>query len=242
MNEKYSAGYQSVEIEVLAFEEGSFNIPVRIKKKAKALLFTVAGGVLGNLATDLLKNVAGTNEIHTSDNVVIVDNSVLLKNKSTADSVGAIAGLATSNDNIRDISLTYDKQDGNREKVTISKEILKEVAQKSVEEEQFFNIQTNLTLVIVSPVFSDEPASWKVCYNGGTPFMARMMDLDFIENIGAKKIAFGKGDAIVADLETTITYTDKGPQTKHNIVKVHSFPRYTKISRHKDKEGDLFGD
>ena len=42
-----------------------------------------------------------------------------------------------------------------------------------------------------------------------------------------EKIAFGKGDSIVADLETVITKKEgSAPTTKHYIRKVYRYPKY----------------
>jgi hypothetical protein len=243
LNEKYSLGYQSVELDISAFEEGSFKIPVKVRKRVINAVLGVTYGVLGNYAYAMLNNNSGTDEVTLSDGqVVVVDYDVLRKNKSTVDSVNMIANLAIGNDNISDVSITYQKNDGNKERVTISKETLKKTAELKLEDEQMTSLQTQIRLEIVSPVLIDEPASWRVSYNGGTPFMAKMLDTDFIETLESGGIAFGKGDAIIADMETIVTITDKGPKTKYQIIKVHSYPQYRRITRSAAVQGELFGD
>ena len=243
LNEKYSLGYQSVELDISAFEEGSFKIPVKVRKRIVNTVLGVTYGVLGNYVFAMLNNNSGTDEVTLRDGqVVVVDYDVLRKNKSTVDSVNMIANLAIGNDNIRDVSITYEKNDGNKERVIITKETLKKSAELKLDDEQMTSLQTQIRLEIVSPVLIDEPASWKVSYNGGTPFMAKMLDTDFIETLENGGIAFGKGDAIIADLETIVTNTDKGPQTKHHIIKVQSYPQYRRITRNAAVQGELFGD
>ena len=54
-----------------------------------------------------------------------------------------------------------------------------------------------------------------------------MMDESFLASMNEEKIAFGKGDTIVADLETVITKNEgSAPTTKNYIRKVHSYPKY----------------
>ena len=173
--------------------------------------------------------------------VVVVDDKRLLDNKTTADALSCIANLTIHNYSIRDISVTYEKGNGERENISISKTTLSKVAEYGVDEEVNSYLQTNVTLEIVSPVFSDEPSNWKVRYNDKV-FTAKMKDADFLEIMGAKGIAFGKGDTIVADLETLMAEVSTGGRPKFNITKVISYPRYTKITRNAAVQGDLFDD
>ena len=142
---------------------------------------------------------------------------------------------------IRDISVTYEKSDGERENVCITKTTLKKVAEYSIDTEVTNYLQTSVTLEIVSPVFSDGPSNWKVRYNARV-LSAKMMDADFLEIMGAKGIAFGKGDTIVADLETEMTDVVVGGRPRYNIIKVISYPHYTRISKRAAVQGELFDD
>lgn len=110
------------------------------------------------------------------------------------------------------------------------KKTLTRVAEYNVESEVSNFLQTSVTLEIVSPVFSDAPSIWKVRYNARV-LSAKMMDADFLEIMGAKGIAFGKGDTIVADLETEMSDVASGGKPKYNIIKVISYPHYTRISK-----------
>lgn len=69
-----------------------------------------------------------------------------------------------------------------------------------------------------------------------------MKDKDFLEIMGANGIAFGKGDTIVADIETLVGDGLSGGRPKYNIVKAATYPRYTKITKSSGKQGQLFGD
>lgn len=240
LNEKYAIGFNSIAIEVVPFEEGSFRIPVWIKKIAKNPYFAgIVITVLGEIIADLLRNELGVHEIQTENEVVVVEDKKILENKTTADALSNIASLAINNDSIRDITVTYDKSNGERERINVSKEVLHDVAEYGIEDEPTRYLQTNVTLEIVSPVFSEEPTNWKVRYNNKA-FTAKMKDADFLEVMNAKGIAFGKGDTILADFETVLTDIAGGGRPKFNIIKVHSYPRYTKITRGRVSELDLF--
>lgn len=242
LNEKYAIGYNSIAIEVVPFEEGSFKIPVWIRKVAKnTVLLATLGTVLGEIVAVLLKNELGIHEIYVNNGTIVVDDKKLLENKTTADALSNIANLTLHNDSIRDISVTYEKCDGERENVCITKTTLTRVAEYNVESEVSNFLQTSVTLEIVSPVFSDAPSIWKVRYNARV-LSAKMMDADFLEIMGAKGIAFGKGDTIVADLETEMSDVASGGKPKYNIIKVISYPHYTRISKRAAVQGELFDD
>ena len=51
-----------------------------------------------------------------------------------------------------------------------------------------------------------------------------MEDADFLETMDDEKIAFPKGDAIVADLEMFLTDKGQTLRPRYVIKKVHSFP------------------
>lgn len=242
LNAKYAVGYDDVSIDVLALEKGSFKIPCIVKKVMNNPLFvSTAGTLLGGMALNLLSNNTDSQTIPTDNTNITISYQQLLENRSTIDAVGNIAKMAIGTDSIRDISVTYEKNGGERERVSISKETLVEVANERIElVDNMENLQTNVTLEIVSPVFINKPTSWKVLYNG-SPITAKMTDENFLETMDIQRIAFAKGDVIVADLESVATNTDIGIKLKHYIKKVHSYPRYTRITRHgKTEQMELF--
>lgn len=242
LNDKYTIGYNSIAIGVVPFEEGSFKIPVWIMKIVKnPFLLTALGTVLGDIVAVLLRNELGIHEIQVNSDTVVLEDKKFLENKATSDALCNIANITLHNDSIRDISVTYEKSNGDREKVSISKATLSKVAEYGSEEEINNYIQTNVTLEIVSPVFSDEPSNWRVRHNGRV-LSAKMKDEDFLEIMGAKGIAFGKGDTIVANIETLMGDVHSGGRPKYNIVKVVTYPRYTKITKNSSVQGNLFDD
>ena len=132
---------------------------------------TALGTVLGEIVTVLLKNELGIHEIQVNNDTIVVEDKKLLENKTTADALSNIANLTLHNDSIRDISVTYEKCDGKRENVCITKTTLARVTEYSVESEVTNYLQTSVTLEIVSPVFSDAPSIWKVRYNEVVSFI-----------------------------------------------------------------------
>ena len=147
-------------------------------------------GVYGDDNPSLYEYRCARADPEEQNDTVVVEDERLLENKATADALSNIANLALHNDSIRDISVTYERSDGEREKVCITKTTLTRVAEYSVESEVTNYLQTSVTLEIVSPVFSDAPSIWKVRYNARV-LSAKMMDADFLETMGAKGIASG---------------------------------------------------
>lgn len=110
LNEKYAIGYNSIAIEVIPFEEGSFKIPVWIKKVAKnPVLLAALGTVLGDIVAVLLMNKLGIHEIQVNNDTVVVEDKKLLENKTTADALCNIANLTLHNDSIRNICTSLEK-------------------------------------------------------------------------------------------------------------------------------------
>lgn len=241
LNSKYSVGYDSISIDVLAIEKGSFKIPLCVKKIINNQIFvSTAGTVLGGLFLNLLSNNNNPQIIQVEKDHIIIENKDLLDNQKTIHAVSNIAKTAISDDNIKGISIIYEKDHDKQEKVCISKGTLSEVANYQETKEVIQNIQSNVELEIVSPVFMNKPTSWKVLLNG-TTINARMTDLDFLETMDIQRIAFAKGDIIIADIESIASNTPKGISLKHFIRKVHSYPRYTKITKYgKIDQKELF--
>ena len=232
LNSKFAIGYDAISIDVIAFEEGSFKIPLFINKVLHNQIFiSAAGTLLGGLALNLFSNNSNPQTITTGNETIVVEDKDLLSNRNTSEALGNIARMTINNDMIRDISITYEKDNGERERVSISKEVLTSIDQNEIQtSDSIESIQTNVTLEIVSPVFMNRPSSWRVLFNGSI-INAKMTDLDFLETMDAQRIAFAKGDVIIADLECITTASDKGIRLKHFIRKVHSYPKYTKITR-----------
>lgn len=232
LNCKYNVGYESITIEVLALEKGSFKIPIALKKIANNFLLPTTITFLGGLAANLITNNHSSQTIKTQNEEIVVENKVLLENKSTKEAISMIAKTAIETDGINGISVTYEKDNGEQERVNISKETLSQSVCNETINEEMINLQSKITLEIVSPVFMNKPASWRVSYNGRTtPINAQMADTDFLDTMDRQEIAFAKGDAIIADLETTATNTDSGIKFKYRITKVYSYPKYSRITK-----------
>ena len=231
LNTKYSIGFDQIEVEVIALEKGSIKIPLCIKKITNNATFaSIAGSVIGGLALNLLTKNPEPQTVSLGKDTVIVTSDELLKNKKTANAVGCIAKMAVESDGIKDLTITYEKTNGEQEQVTINKRTLAQVIYEEPEEESISNMVTNVTLEIVSPVFVDKPASWKVTYDDKT-FTAKMTDEDFLEKMNLQKLSFAPGDVIIADMEVTAKTTERGIRLKHYIRKVHKYPKFSRIIR-----------
>ena len=240
LNEKYAVGYNCIELDVVPFEEGSFKIPIWLKKVVQnPYVIGLTVTVMGNYVSSLLNNEQKCHEIEVNRDTIFVENKKLLENKTTVDALSSIASLVIHNDSISYISVTYENKNGDRENLRISKTVLSKVAEYRIEEETDCLLQTNVTMEIVSPVFSDEPSNWRVRINDRI-YTARMKDAAFLETMNVQGIAFGKGDTIVADFETVVTDVAIGGRPKYNIVKVISYPHYTKISKGSFEQGEIF--
>ncbi len=150
--------------------------------------------------------------------------------------MGNIARMAVESDGIKDLSVTYEKANGEKEQVVINKRTLSQVMYEVPEDDSISNIVTNATLEIVSPVFVDKPATWKVAYDGNQ-FTAQMSDEDFLGKMNLQKLSFAPGDVIIADMEVVAKTTERGIRLKHYIRKVHKYPKFSRIIRN---EPDLF--
>lgn len=237
LNTKYAIGFDQIEIDVVAFEKGSFKIPLYIKKITEnPTISSVVGSVFGVLISGLLSNNQEAKTIQYGTDKVVVTNDELLKNRATANAVGNIARMAVESDGIKDLSVTYEKANGEKEQVVINKRTLSQVMYEVPEDDSISNIVTNATLEIVSPVFVDKPATWKVAYDGNQ-FTAQMTDEDFLEKMNLQKLSFAPGDVIIADMEVVAKTTERGIRLKHYIRKVHKYPKFSRIIRN---EPDLF--
>ena len=237
LNAKYAIGFDLVEVDVIALEAGSFKIPLSIKKITNNQTFAnIVGSVIGGLILNLFVNNNEPQTIQYGEAQVVVTAEELLSNKKTANAVGSIAKMAVESEEINGITITYEKANGESEEVSISKRSLSQIMYDEPEDESLSNTISNVTLEIVSPVFVDKPASWKVTYDGRT-FTAKMTDEDFLETMTLQKISFAKGDVIIAHMEVVAKTTERGIRLYHYIRKVHRYPKYSRVVKN---EPNLF--
>lgn len=236
LNKGFNSGYTDVEIEVFALEHGSIRIPLKFKKYATSTLFVISTNIIGNVVADLISGNKEPVVIVTPDSNVEAAPSVFLENSQTKRSVGKIARMVAENDSISDLEITYEKPNGQNETMTISKRTLERVADECECADDGITYQYPKTqLQIYGPILDNKPSSWRVKYNGNT-ISARMTDVDFLDEMTAKKIAFAPNDEIIADLEQVITEDENGSHIKWYIRKVHSYPKYTRIIRNNQQQ------
>ena len=232
LNAKYCIGYEMVQIDIVGLKEGSFEIKTKLKKFAEKTLEILFGifltKMLSNDPTPIVLNINGDNiTVNVSD---INSDKRVIKHRSR------LARTANGDDEVDGLTIELEKQGGGHEKVTITREMLEGIIvddEDSTENESTW--LHNATMVIVAPVLESEPASWKVRI-GDRKMSARMTDEAFLQSMNNEKIAFGKGDTIVADLETVISKKEgNASSTKYYIRKVHRYPKYPQ-----QKEATLF--
>lgn len=239
LNVKYGIGYDDIEIQVLAFEKGSFKIPLQINKFIKNPILKdickgVCTGVFVQLIIGLFLNDSNPQLIQCGQDVVPVKTEELLENKRTASLVGDIAKAIVGNESIKGLSIEYKNEKGDLERVSINKQTLSKVMYDVDDEDIVSNMLENVRLEVVSPVFLEEPSKWRVRLNGHI-YNAKMTDDEFLTEVNAKRMSFAPGDIVVADLETQVKETrNGGTRTSYFIRKVRHYPHYSRIL--KDKE------
>lgn len=235
LNSKYSSGYDKIEISVLAIEKGSFKIPISIKKKVENTLIGTISTLLGGLALNAITN---TSPINT--NGINVSKEILLENSDTVKAVTKIAQTAVESKEVRGITVDYEKESGELERITITKEQLRESIRDAMDNpEPEIIMSPKARLIIVSPVLESKSANWRVRFEDNE-FSAKMTDEKFLEIMDKKHVAFGKGDVLVADIETKVTRKDNGiPNVKHYIRMVYQYPQYSSSPKLKQIEMDM---
>ena len=229
LNTKAATGYDLIEIDVLALEKGSFRIPICINKKTvETILVGVVINVIGELVVSAINSITSQTEPKKQN----IETQYILEDRDSLESIKQIAHLALGNKSIKALDITYE-EGGQKTSVNITREDIKTLADIDVADdiEEQGQLLKNERLEIVSPVFVDEPSKWKVKLHGKI-IGATVIDRDFLDTMLQSEISFAKGDAIVADVEIL---ERKGQYRKtyvYQIVKVNSYPRYSRILKH----------
>lgn len=242
LNSKYSIGFDQIIIEIEALEKGSVKIPVILKKVLNNDYTKLAvGAVFGVLATNLLSENKETVIYNINNSNVEIKYEVMTGNRETVKAVSGIAKAVVDSTNVNALKLGYQIENNQKQTIKIEKTTLRNLIVDDIEEsEKETHLMPNARLVIISPVLEMEQANWRVRINDNK-FSAKMVDESFLELMDKHKIAFAKGDAIIADLETVITIkSDNTPNVKHYIKKVYEYPEYA-INGHQN-ERTLFED
>lgn len=228
LNRKYSVGFDQVLLDVIALEKGSFKISIAIKKIFNnPYTISAASAVFGVIATNVLSDDKSTVNYYINNSTVEIKHEVLLENKETVRAISNIAKTTVESSGIKSLTLEYDVADNRRERTNIPKSTLTTLIVEDTDKPQKENSTLpQARLVIVSPVLESEQATWRFRL-GDRKLSAKMADESFLKLMDDKKIAFGKGDILVVDLETIVTKkSDDTPDVKHYIRKVHQYPQY----------------
>lgn len=230
LNKKYNIGYDVVDVDVLALESGSFKISCCLRKSVSDILVGTTVGVLSPLLLSVIQDNPAPVVYNINDSEVTITQDTLYENKETRKSVVEIAKTAVESENIRALSMKYERTDGVHEEIRIEKETLSNLSQMPIEDDIIRESYIRKSrLVITRPNLEAEDKKWGVRDESGHNFNATMCDEDFLEKMGTSNIAFGRGDVIVADVETIIQ-TNEGQRSSYSymIRKVYEYPKYKK--------------
>lgn len=225
LNIKDTLGYDSIEIDVLALEKGSFKIPISIKKIASKTLIGVATTVIGEITASAIKSIVAQRDPQRER----IETQYIIEDRDSIESIKRIADLALGNNSIKSLDITYE-EDGQKTNINMTREEIKTLSEVDIKDdmEETCHLLKSEQLEIVSPVFIDEPSKWKVKLRGKT-ISATIIDRDFLDMILQSEISFAKGDAIVADIEILEKKTKKRKSFIYRIIAVHNYPRYSRV-------------
>lgn len=207
LNKKYSIGYDLIDFDVVALEQGSFRIPIKIKKFSNTVAANAVGGIIAGLF------LTGNNSVlvSTPTEEFEVEKKELMEYNDTKTAVVNIAKTTVQSDSISGLSLNYTKEDGSIENVRIEKTRLAPIASINTDlEPEVEKTLCKVRLVVVSPVLDDKKVQWRFRTQLGQDLSAKMDDDDFLEKMEKEHIAFGKHDVLYVQLETTITHNEEG--------------------------------
>ena len=118
--------FSSLSLDVLALDKGSFKIKYDILKKSltenkdlRDLVLGIIASMIGTLALNLFNGPQINNNVDPSI------RREIMKDEKTIKSVVNIINTALLDERINGISITYEPTEGQREKVTLSRETLK---------------------------------------------------------------------------------------------------------------------
>lgn len=238
LNRQYGIGFDQVELNIIALEKGSFKVSAFLKKlSANPYTLATFTAIISAIATNLLSDKKENIVYNINNSNVEIKYGIVVENKESVRAISNIAKTTVDSREIKGLAIEYGIEQNKKQRVDITKSTLRELIVEDLDTpDKESHIMSNARLVIVSPVLESEQATWKFKFND-RKLSARMMDEGFLKLMDEKKIAFGKGDVIVADLETIVTKkSDDTPDVKHYVRKVHQYPQYTT----KVNQRDLF--
>lgn len=197
LSKQYNIQFDIIGLDVLALEKGSIRIPLLIRKLSKNQTVAAATGatigIIGQIIVALMLNTPQIeiNNNNYYENPIIIENQVLLDNKKTVKSLRAITDLTISNADMRDISITYQKGNGEIATEVISKSQLID-NQEALEEALFKYDQKYTELIVLSTRIHGYPFI-KCKYKG-------RIIIALVEEADIRDYHLKQGDIIMADL------------------------------------------
>ncbi len=228
---EYDLGFDAISLDVIAYEKGSFKIPVVIKKllpeNPKTLIYEV---ILGPLLVAALSGNFHFVDLHNndeSDEPVRIEQSDLLENPDTREAVSNIANTVINSDRINGLTVTY-IDDGKEKEIKISEKQLKDTAKLTNDEYDYRDYRYRhhrfarpLTIVRV-----EKNLPTLVEYDGNLIKIEEIWDHDFKERVISGEVRLCAGDIIYADIESVIRRDD---QVSYRIEDVFSVSKCVEI-------------
>jgi len=196
--------YNNVELDVLALEKGSFTIAFAITKTIGSFAWGILAGVMANLLTN---------------NITQKQKEFLSENEKAIKSLVNILNTIKNNSRIKKVFLIIESTDGEKEKITISRETLINTLMDYHEKYgQRVWRKKNVTIKV------DSLWGRKILgqINDGEWITAEIEDVDFLKIIASQNNSLFMKDSINVDLECILKDDNGIIDYYYNITKVHN--------------------
>lgn len=228
INKQCGAGVDAIDFDVVALKEGSFEIPIIVKKLVGGVAINAIGGIIANLFDpNKLKY-----KVPFGDGHLELTRQDIVDNSKSLESIANIAQTAVVSPNIRSLVMEYVGDGGNMERINLEKSRLVALSNYEMKELVSQDVFNNTTrLKVISPVLNGKNVHWRFETETGTPISAKMDDKDFLTKIEDEHVAFGIHDVLTVVMETTQTHEKNVTKPQYRITKVIEYPHYRKTSR-----------
>lgn len=229
INWEYDLGFDAISLDVIAYEKGSFKIPVRIKKflpdNPKDFIYNC---IIGPLIIYVLTggtpcvNLPKSNE---SDEPVRIEQRDLLRNPDTREAVSNIANTVINSDRINGLTVTY-IDEGKEKEIKISEKQLKDTAQLTNDEYYYRPHRHHRFARPFTIVRVEKNLPTLVEYDGNLIKIDEIFDHDFEKRVTSREVQLCAGDIIYADIKSDIR---RDNQVSYSIRHVFSVSKCVEI-------------
>ena len=230
INWEYDLGFDAISLDVIAYEKGSFKIPVVIKKllpeNPKTLIYEV---ILGPLLVAILSgnfHFVDLPNNDESDEPVRIEQSDLLENPDTREAVSNIANTVINSDRINGLTVTY-IDNGKEKEIKISEKQLQDTVQEINEEYNYSyyrRYRRDARPFTIVKVEKNLPTL--VEYDGNLIKIDKIWDHSFKERVMSGEVRLCAGDIIYAYIDSDIRRDD---QVSYSIKRVFSVSKCVEI-------------